>query len=76
MTKHYYSVFICILFFIGLSNAQTPCENGLAGGYPCEDLDLMSFIPLSSMNATSGNDSWGWTDPLDGNEYEIMVRLL
>ena len=72
MTKHYYSVFICILFFIGLSNAQTPCENGLAGGYPCEDLDLMSFIPLSSMNATSGNDSWGWTDPLDGNEYAIM----
>ena len=24
------------------------------------------------MNATSGNDSWGWTDPQDGKEYALV----
>ncbi|WP_369858603.1 choice-of-anchor B family protein [Aquimarina sp. I32.4] len=51
---------------------QTPCQNGLAGSYPCNNYDLMSHITLSTMNASSGNDSWGWTDPQNGNEYAII----
>ncbi len=49
-----------------------PCENGMAGNYPCKDYDLMSHISLSEFSATSGNDSWGWTDPSTGKEYAIM----
>ncbi len=66
-----------ILFFAVLMNfafitAQTPCSGGNAGGYPCNGLTLQSFISLSSMGATSGNDSWGWTDPQTGKEYALM----
>lgn len=50
----------------------TPCVGGFAGSYPCENVDLLSFIPLATFAAGSGNDSWGWTDPLTGNEYALM----
>lgn len=55
--------------------AQTPCVNGFAGSYPCEGFDLQSQIPLSTMNSTRANDSWGWTDPLDGKEYAIFCLI-
>ncbi|WP_242092128.1 choice-of-anchor B family protein [Aestuariivivens sediminicola] len=48
------------------------CENGLADIYPCNGYDLMAHLPLSVFNATSGNDSWGWTDPASSKEYAIM----
>ncbi|KAA1247285.1 choice-of-anchor B family protein [Aquimarina sp. RZ0] len=50
----------------------SPCVNGFAGSYPCKDYDLMSRISLSTMNAGAGNDSWGWTDPQNGDEYAII----
>ncbi|WP_445386237.1 choice-of-anchor B family protein [Robiginitalea sp. IMCC44478] len=50
----------------------TPCENGMAGNYPCDGYDLVSHISLSSLNAQSGNDIWGWTDPADGTEYALV----
>lgn len=52
--------------------AQTPCEDGMAGGFECEGYDLVSQIPLSTMNSVKANDSWGWTDPQDGKEYAII----
>jgi choice-of-anchor B domain-containing protein len=52
--------------------AQTPCENGMAGNYPCNGYNLQSFISLAEMDTERGNDSWGWTDPDDGHEYAIM----
>ncbi|MEH6763544.1 MAG: choice-of-anchor B family protein [Aequorivita antarctica] len=61
-----------ILLFSTFLTAQTPCENGTAGQYPCNGLDLMSRISLSTFNSDRGNDSWGWTDPQDGKEYAIM----
>ncbi|RDK88776.1 choice-of-anchor B family protein [Marinirhabdus gelatinilytica] len=61
------------LLFVGtLSFAQTPCENGMAGSFPCEDYELLSNIPLSTFDANSSSDSWGWTDPQDGKEYAII----
>ncbi len=50
----------------------TPCESGLAGDFPCQDIDLQSFMPLSTLDALRGNDSWGWADPATGNEYALM----
>ena len=31
--------------------AQTPCENGIAAGYPCDGYALLSHISLGQMNA-------------------------
>ena len=61
------SVLISSSFF-----AQTPCTGGTAGGYPCNNYNLMSHLSLGQMSASGGNDSWGWTDPDNGKEYAIM----
>jgi choice-of-anchor B domain-containing protein len=52
--------------------AQTPCENSMAGPYPCNGIDLQSHFFLAEMGADDGNDSWGWTDPGDGTEYALV----
>lgn len=55
-----------------VAQAQTPCVNGFAGGYPCHLVDLMSFIPLTQLNAGNNmNDIWGWTDPASGREFAL-----
>jgi choice-of-anchor B domain-containing protein len=67
------NIMLFVFFVYSLVNyAQTPCDNGMAGPYPCNGYDLQSFIPFSTFNTSGGNDSWGWTDPDDGNEYAIM----
>ncbi|MEZ4659299.1 MAG: choice-of-anchor B family protein [Caldilineaceae bacterium] len=51
----------------------TPCSNGMAGEFPCSQIDLQAFLPLSMFpNAAAGNDDWGWTDPATGTEYVLM----
>jgi choice-of-anchor B domain-containing protein len=52
--------------------SATPCVAGMAGPYPCDNVDLLAFIPLATFGAGAGNDSWGWTDPQDGTEYALM----
>ena len=52
--------------------AFTPCENGLAGDYPCNGYDLLARLSLDSLSATSANDIWGWTDPDTGKEYALI----
>lgn len=54
------------------STAVTPCVGGMADIYPCNNVDLLAHMSLAMMSATAGNDSWGWTDPLDGKEYALM----
>ena len=53
-------------------HGQTPCENGFAAGYPCDQVDLMGFVPSSSMGGGDAEDLWGWTDPQNGKEYAIV----
>ena len=48
-----------------------PCENGMAGIYPCQGYDLLSRVTLEEFNSGSGNDNWGWTDPETGIEYVL-----
>ena len=56
-----------------------PCENGLAGEYPCNNYDLMGYLSIDELSPhlensenIRGNDSWGWTDQLTDREYAIM----
>ncbi len=72
------SLFASLLIFICSFNlsAQTPCSGGMAGSYPCDGLTLQSFIQTSTFGNSStaeSQDSWGWTDPLNGDEYAIVA---
>lgn len=49
----------------------TPCENGMAGDYPCDGFDFVGLVTLSEMDAGRANDVWGWTDSTTGKEYAL-----
>ncbi len=65
-----------------------PCENGLAAGFKCSNVDLLSFLTLSELGGgtvpgtvpsdsvpdITVNDMWGWTDPLSNIEYALVGR--
>ena len=53
---------------------SAPCSEGMAGPYPCRDIDLMAFLPHDEIGGGSGNDIWGWTDPVTGREYALVGR--
>jgi choice-of-anchor B domain-containing protein len=60
-----------------ITGAVVPCLNGFAKEYPCMNIDLLSHLThktLLSPKAT-GNDIWGWTDPLNGKEYAIVCQV-
>ncbi|MBL4662537.1 MAG: choice-of-anchor B family protein [Flavobacteriaceae bacterium] len=63
---------LILFIFSTIASAQTPCTNGFAGAYPCDGYDLLAHVTATEMDATGGNDSWGWTDPQDGKEYAII----
>ena len=52
------------------------CQDGMAGPFPCQNVDLESVLPLGGAGIGSGNDVWGWTDPETGNEYAIVGSAL
>lgn len=49
-----------------------PCTNGFAGIYPCQNVDLLAFLPVTLFGDDSGNTLWGWVDPDTGQEYVIL----
>ena len=56
--------------------SSTACDNGFAGIYPCNNVDLEAFLPLSQIGGTASqsaaNDIWGWTDTMTNKEYAII----
>lgn len=66
------TLLVILLLSSGLTLGQTPCESGSAGGFPCQGLDLQDQISLATFDASLANDSWGWTDPDNGDEYAII----
>jgi len=54
--------------------AVTACSGGYAGTYPCDNVDLMAFLPHAQIGGGNGNDIWGWTDPENGREYAIVGK--
>ncbi|MGB0250254.1 MAG: choice-of-anchor B family protein, partial [Flavobacteriales bacterium] len=55
-----------------VSWGQTPCEGGLADGFPCDRMTLLSSMSNADLNGTGANDVWGWTDPVTGVEYALV----
>lgn len=56
--------------------AATLCDGGSAAGYPCKNIDLMSFVAKSDMGGGTANlnDIWGYSDPQSGAEIAIVGR--
>lgn len=52
----------------------TPCVDGMAGAFPCSNVDLLAFLALGSMGGGSGSSIWGWTDPVTGVEWALFGR--
>lgn len=61
-----------------ITGARVNCVNGMAGEYPCENVDMLSFTSLRDLGSApgaNGNDIWGWEDPLTGREYVITGQV-
>lgn len=56
----------------GSLGSATSCIGGFAGPYPCDQVDLLSFLPITTFGEESANDIWGWTDPESGREYALL----
>lgn len=56
------------------SQAETPCVNGTAGRFPCNNMSLLSHIPITDFptNSTGANDIWGHVDLNTMKEYALL----
>ena len=71
MLRH---LFILTLFIPAVLFAQTPCEEGFAGIYPCDKVDLLYHFPMDSIgDSISLNDSWGWE--FEGRTFALVGRF-
>lgn len=57
-----------------LEMASSTCVGGFAGEYPCNGIDFMSRVPLSSFTGSplSASNLWGYVDLDDNREYAII----
>ncbi len=55
------------------SQSVIACVGGMAGSFPCNEINLSSNLPLSTFGSSRGADIWGWTDPQDGSEYALAA---
>ena len=57
-----------------ITGTGLPCTQGKAGIFPCDNVELVSFLPISEIGGGRGvtiNDLWGWTDPETDREYVV-----
>jgi len=57
---------------------EVKCADGKAAGFACEQVDLLGFLPVSTLGAERGimvNDLWGWTDEASGREFALVGRM-
>ena len=56
---------------------EVKCEEGKAGLFDCEKVDMLSFVSLKELSPNRGakmTDIWGWEDPQTGVEYVLQGR--
>ena len=49
---------------------------GMAGPYPCHNVDLLGYIPANVFGGFTTADIWGWTDPETGKEYALVSHSM
>jgi choice-of-anchor B domain-containing protein len=54
--------------------AAAPCVQGMAGQFPCRNLDFQSQIPLAQFSSrpVSAANVWGFVDLNDNREYAVV----
>lgn len=52
---------------------RQPCEGGMAGGYACDGVELVSHLDVAQMGFGFGSDVWGWTDEASGRVFAIVA---
>ena len=63
--------------FATVNGDMVKCEDGQAGAFTCDNIDMVSFMSRSDVGAKRGmqvNDVWGWEDPQTGSEYALVGR--
>jgi len=50
------------------------CNNGTAGGFACENVDLMGHLDLPNIGGGQGSDSWGWKHEASGRYFALVGR--
>ena len=50
------------------------CISGVSAGFACNNVELLSRMPLSTIGGGGGADSWGWKDTQTGRYYAVMAR--
>ena len=50
------------------------CTSGVSAGYACDNVELLSRMPLSTIGGGGGADSWGWKDTQTGRYYALQSR--
>ncbi len=58
-----------------ISGETVPCVDGRAGIFECDNVALVSFLPVREIGGggrVGTNDVWGWTDPESGRDYAIV----
>jgi choice-of-anchor B domain-containing protein len=61
-----------------VTGAEVRCDGGQAGRFTCNNVDLLSFLPIAELGGGPNDhvsDLWGWTDPLTGREYALVGRV-
>jgi choice-of-anchor B domain-containing protein len=76
---------------VPLTGQRAVCTGGFARptmgtqqvAFPCKDIDLMSFLPISAVGGVTDRGAsstatiattWGWTDPQTRREYALLGR--
>lgn len=49
-----------------------PCEGGTAGGYACDNVELVSRVTNGEMGLGWGSDMWSWTDSASGRVFALF----
>ncbi|MDE0062843.1 MAG: choice-of-anchor B family protein [Gammaproteobacteria bacterium] len=56
------------------SSGRVPCNNGRAGEFPCDRVDLLSHVALTDLQVepSAANDIWGFVDLNTEREYALL----
>ena len=71
------NLFLSVFLISSVTAMAQPCVGGMAGIYPCDNVDLLSRMTLSEIGANPNNDNtsdiWGWVSPVTGKEYALVA---
>jgi choice-of-anchor B domain-containing protein len=60
-----------------ITGGRVDCEDGYSDIFGCENVDMISFLPISELGGERGvqlNDMWGWADTETGKNYALVGR--